>query len=47
MAELKYKIEATRNYLNFLLSRTHNLVDPYVVFVSQELDELLNMYYAS
>lgn len=45
MAELKLAIEWTRGYLNCLLQKTDNPVDPYVVFISQELDKLLNMYY--
>lgn len=46
MFELKKTIEEIRINLNHLLMVRNNLLDPEVIYVSQELDKFLNRYYA-
>lgn len=44
MAELSLQIEITRAHLQELLQYNHPLT-PYVILISQRLDNLLNQYY--
>jgi len=46
MQELSLNIEDARTQLQNLLEGEDNLLDPRVIYVSQELDKLLNRYYS-